>query len=184
MRLSIIDPSSGIQPLTNKDDTIILCVNGEIFNYKELKKEFLHYNYKTESDCEVILALYETIVKYKNIIIIIITIDNNKLEHNQIVYLMSKLNGQFSFILHDTENNMVLVARDPFGITQSYYGMDDMGNVHIASEIKALQDCITVNFMPNGNYLYFDATQPNLNQLIIFKIHKMVIGLNLIIILI
>jgi asparagine synthase (glutamine-hydrolysing) len=168
MRLSIIDPSSGIQPLTNKDDKIILCVNGEIFNYKELKKEFLHYNYKTESDCEVILALYETMVKYKkynnnN------NIDNNKLEHNEIVYLMSKLNGQFSFILHDTENNMVLAVRDPFGITQSYYGMDAMGNVHIASEIKALQDCITVNFMPNGNYLYFDATQPNLQPINYFQ---------------
>jgi len=194
MRLSIIDPSSGIQPLTNKDDKIILCVNGEIFNYKELKKEFLHYNYKTESDCEVILALYETMVNYKNYKnnnsdnidnnnscsydTINDTInnndnrsnsDNNKLEHNEIVYLMSKLNGQFSFILHDTENNMVLVARDPFGITQSYYGMDAMGNVHIASEIKALQDCVTVNFMPNGNYLYFDATQPNLQPINYFQ---------------
>ena len=194
MRLSIIDPSSGIQPLTNKDNKIILCVNGEIFNYKELKKEFSHYNYKTESDCEVILALYETMVKYKNYKnnnsdnidnnnscsydTINDTInnndnrsnsDNNKLEHNEIVYLMSKLNGQFSFILHDTENNMVLVARDPFGITQSYYGMDAMGNVNIASEIKALQECVTVNFMPNGNYLYFDATQPNLQPINYFQ---------------
>ena len=66
MRLSIIDPNSGIQPLTNQDNTIVLCVNGEIFNYKELKKEFSHYNYKTESDCEVILALYETMLNYKN----------------------------------------------------------------------------------------------------------------------
>jgi len=182
MRLSIIDPSSGIQPLTNKDDKIILCVNGEIFNYKELKKEFSHYNYKTESDCEVILALYETMVKYKNYKNNNSdnidnndnndnrsNSDNNKLEHNEIVYLMSKLNGQFSFILHDTENNMVLAARDPFGITQSYYGMDAMGNVHIASEIKALQDCVTVNFMPNGNYLYFDATQPNLQPINYFQ---------------
>ena len=154
MRLSIIDPSSGIQPFTNKDDTIILCVNCEIFNYKEIKKEYSTYNYKTGTDCEVILALYEHIKQ---------NIQNtNKLEHNHIVYLMSQLNGQFSFILHDTENDMVLVARDPFGITQSYYGMDEQGNVHIASEIKALQDCVTVNFMPNGNYLYFNATQPKL----------------------
>ena len=170
MRLSIIDPSSGIQPLTNKDDTVILCVNGEIFNYKEIKKNYSNYTYKTGSDCEVILALYENIktnIQTNNTNNINntnnnINENNNKLEHNQIVYLMSQLNGQFSFILHDTVNNMVLVARDPFGITQSYYGMDEMGNAHIASEIKALQDCVTVNFMPNGNYLYFDATQPNL----------------------
>ena len=152
MRLSIIDPHSGLQPLTNQDNTIVLCVNGEIFNYKNLKKEFLNYNYKTGSDCEVILALYEYII----------TNQNDKLEHEQLVYLMSKLNGQFSFILHDTKNNMVLVARDPFGITQSYYGMDKHGGIHISSELKALSQCITVNYMQQGHYLYFNATQPNL----------------------
>ena len=165
MRLSIIDPLSGIQPLTNKDETLILCVNGEIFNYKELKQNFSNYNYKTGSDCEVILALYESIINNKtseNNKTSDNGKNNNKLEHNDIVSLMNKLNGQFSFILHDTKNNMVLVVRDPFGITQSYYGMDEFGNVHISSEIKALQECITVNFMPSGNYLYFDATQPNL----------------------
>jgi len=154
MRLSIIDPKSGIQPLTTQDDSVVLCVNGEIFNYKELKKKYSTYNYKTGSDCEVILALYEDIM------------DNNKdsiLSHSQIVYLMSQLNGQYSFILHDTKNNMVFVARDPFGITQSYYGMDKYGNVHIASEMKALEKCITISVMPNGSYLYFDATNPVLN---------------------
>ena len=187
MRLSIIDPNSGIQPLTNQDNTIVLCVNGEIFNYKELKKEFSHYNYKTESDCEVILSLYETMVKYKNYKNNNIdnscssdnidnnklehndNNDNNKLEHNEIVYLMSKLNGQFSFILHDTQNNMVFVARDPFGITQSYYGMDKNGGIHISSELKALDDCITVNYMPPGHYLYFDATQPKLQTINYFQ---------------
>ena len=154
MRLSIIDPKSGIQPLTTQDDSVVLCVNGEIFNYKELKQKYKYYNYKTGSDCEVILALYEDIM------------DNNKdsiLSHYQIVYLMSQLNGQYSFILHDTKNNMVFVARDPFGITQSYYGMDKYGNVHIASEMKALEKCITISVMPNGCYLYFDATNPVLN---------------------
>ena len=190
MRLSIIDPNSGIQPLTNQDNTIVLCVNGEIFNYKELKKEFSHYNYKTESDCEVILALYETMIKYKNYknnnsdnidnscssdnidnnkLEHNDNNDNNKLEHNEIVYLMSKLNGQFSFILHDTQNNMVFVARDPFGITQSYYGMDKNGGIHISSELKALNDCITVNYMPPGHYLYFDATQPKLQTINYFQ---------------
>ena len=169
MRLSIIDPNSGIQPLTNHDNTIVLCVNGEIFNYKELKKEFAHYNYKTESDCEVILALYETIINNKNDKIEHNQLEHHQLEHHQLVYLMSKLNGQFSFILHDTQNNMVFVARDPFGITQSYYGMDENGGIHISSELKALNNCITVNYMPPGHYLYFNAQEPVLNPINYFQ---------------
>jgi asparagine synthase (glutamine-hydrolysing) len=152
MRLSIIDPKSGTQPLTNQDNSVVLCVNGEIFNYKELKKEFGEYKYKTGSDCEVILSIYESIIGSGNTILI----------HEQIVSLMSKLNGQYSFILHDTRNDMVFVARDPFGITQSYYGMDKFGNIHIASEIKALDKCIKVSVMPSGCYLYFDAKTPNI----------------------
>ena len=154
MRLSIIDPKSGIQPLTNQDDSVVLCVNGEIFNYKDLKKEFSDYKYKTGSDCEVILALYENELKTQTI-----------LTHKQIVSIMSKLNGQYSFILHDTKNDMVFVARDPFGITQCYYGMDKYGHVHIASEIKALEKCINVSVMPNGCYLYFDAKNPILKPI-------------------
>ena len=168
MRLSIIDPKSGTQPLTNQDESVVLCVNGEIFNYKELKKEFSDYKYKTGSDCEVILALYEYIVdgSYSN--------DNrnftqNTLSHAQIVSLMSKLNGQYSFILHDTRNDMVFVARDPFGITQSYYGMDKYGHVHIASEIKALVDCISVSVIPSGSYLYFDAKHPQVKPIHFFN---------------
>ena len=158
MRLSIIDPNSGIQPLTNKDDSLVLCVNGEIFNYKDLKKEYPSYNYKTGSDCEVILALYENILGNDNI-----------LSHSQIISLMSKINGQYSFILHDTNNDMVFVARDPFGITQSYYGMDKYGNIQIASELKALTKCINVSVMPNGCYLYFDAKNPVLKPIPFFS---------------
>ena len=159
MRLSIIDPKSGTQPLINQDNSVVLCVNGEIFNYKELKKEFIEYKYKTGSDCEVILAIYESIVGSNNSI----------LTHDQIVLLMSKLNGQYSFILHDTRNDMVFVARDPFGITQSYYGMDKYGNIHIASEIKALDKCIKISVMPSGCYLYFDAKKPNIIPINFFK---------------
>ena len=59
-RLSIMDPEGGNQPLVNNDESLILCVNGEIFNYKDLKKEYPDYKYKTKSDCEPILALYES----------------------------------------------------------------------------------------------------------------------------
>ena len=163
MRLSIIDPKSGTQPLTNKDDSVVLCVNGEIFNYKDLKKDFSEYNYKTGSDCEVILALYEYYAQSQD------HVHTNILTHTQIVALMSKLNGQYSFILHDTRNDMVFVARDPFGITQSYYGMDKYGHVHIASEIKALDECITVSVIPSGSYLYFDAKTPQVKPINFFN---------------
>jgi len=147
-RLSIIDPESGNQPLTNKDNTLILCVNGEIFNYKELKQLFNAYPYKTGSDCEPILAIYD---HYYN------ETSSTELTHNQIISIMRHLDGQFSFVLHDTRSNMVLVARDPFGITQSYYGMDKYGNIQIASEMKALEGCVKVEVMPAGSYLYFNA---------------------------
>ena len=162
MRLSIIDPQSGIQPLTNQNESVILCVNGEIFNYKDLKKEFTDYKYKTGSDCEVILAIYEYICNNDN------NNNTNVLSHTQIISLMSKLNGQYSFILHDTRNDMVFVARDPFGITQSYYGMDKYGYVHIASEIKALDKCVNVSVIPCGSYLYFDAKNPLLKPINFF----------------
>ena len=167
MRLSIIDPKSGTQPLTNQDESVVLCVNGEIFNYKELKKEYPEYKYKTGSDCEVILALYE--YEYQSQIQKQSQPNTNILQHSQIVSLMSKLNGQYSFILHDTRNDMVFVARDPFGITQSYYGMDKYGHVHIASEIKALTQCIAVSVIPSGSYLYFDAKNPQVTPINFFN---------------
>ena len=59
-RLAIVDPASGKQPLYSQDGTIVLAANGEIYNHLELRKQFEgKYEFKTESDCEVILALYQ-----------------------------------------------------------------------------------------------------------------------------
>jgi len=161
-RLSIIDPESGNQPLVHSysggnrcddiDNQLILCVNGEIFNYKTIKSEISGYNYKTNGDCEPILALYDYYTSE-----IIANGLKNVLNHQQITSLMEHLDGQFSFVLHDTRTNMVLIARDPFGITQCYYGMDKYGNIQVASEMKALEGCIKVEVMPAGSYLYFNA---------------------------
>jgi len=150
-RLSIIDPDGGNQPLKNKDSTVILCVNGEIFNYKQLRQDFPNYPYKTKSDCESILALYD---HYYNETVELC------LNHTQIVAILGNLDGQFSFVLHDTRSGMVLVARDPYGITQLYYGINKYGNIQIASEIKALENCIRVEVMPAGSYMYFNAKHP------------------------
>ena len=145
-RLAIIDPTGGNQPFVN--DSLILCVNGEIFNYKELKNEYPEYNYKSKSDCEPIMAMYSALAQ------------NSTLSHSQIASMIGKLDGQFSFILHDTNTDMVLVARDPFGITQLYYGMTKDGIIQVASEMRVMEDCISVNVVPGGHYLYFDVKNP------------------------
>ena len=58
-RLAIVDPASGKQPLLSEDKKLILAANGEIYNHRALRKQFPDYNFQTESDCEVILALYK-----------------------------------------------------------------------------------------------------------------------------
>ena len=59
-RLAIVDPTSGKQPIISEDGLKVIAVNGEIYNHKNLKNRFAaDYNFRTESDCEVILALYE-----------------------------------------------------------------------------------------------------------------------------
>ena len=82
-RLAIVDPTSGKQPLFTKDGKVVLAVNGEIYNHQELRKEFPDYEFLTQSDCEVILALYR---KYGKDFI-------------------EKLNGIFAFSLYDIEND-------------------------------------------------------------------------------
>ena len=59
-RLAIVDPTSGKQPIISEDGCKVIAVNGEIYNHIQLKEKYTtDYNFKTESDCEVILALYE-----------------------------------------------------------------------------------------------------------------------------
>ena len=62
-RLAIVDPLSGKQPLVSDDNSIILAVNGEIYNHQEIRKAFEgKYSFKTQSDCEVILPLYKNML--------------------------------------------------------------------------------------------------------------------------
>jgi asparagine synthase (glutamine-hydrolysing) len=132
-RLAIVGVHDGTQPLVNDDGTIILSVNGEIYNYKELKKEFTDYNFKTESDCEVIIPLY---LKYGH-------------------EFINKLDGMFSFILYDTNKDILLIVRDHMGITSLYYGYTFDGAFAVASEMKALVDiCIYINTFQPG-YMYY-----------------------------
>ena len=161
-RLSIIDPTSGNQPIISNDGNLSLSVNGEIFNYKELREEYNTYPYNTKGDCESVLALYSKCISDFNDLTI----------HKNIKLLLENLDGQFSFILYDKINNMLLVARDPFGITQLYYGLDSEGNIHFSSEMKALESCEIVNVFPSGNYMYFNVNKPKLQLFNYFNTSK------------
>lgn len=117
-RLAIVDPLSGGQPLLSEDGNIILAVNGEIYNHKELRKEVSpEYLFSTESDCEVLIPLY---LKYGP-------------------NFMDKLNGIFGFTLYDKSRNLLIAARDHVGIIPLYTGHDQNGNLYFSSELKAIE---------------------------------------------
>lgn len=133
-RLSIVDPQSGGQPLYSKDRKLILGVNGEIYNHRDIRAEYDgKYEFLTQSDCEVILALYRE--KGKDFI--------------------EDLNGIFAFVLYDEEKDCYLVARDHIGVIPLYMGWDGFGNHYFASELKALEGtCKRIEFFPPGHYYY------------------------------
>ena len=147
-RLSIIDPASGHQPLKNADSSLFLTVNGEIFNYKELKTKYNDYQYQSASDCEVILALYSHYTSN----------GANIITQSQIIEMLEELNGQFSFVLYDKKNSIALVARDPFGITSMFYGEDENDcYLSIASEVKALEFAHQTYVFEPGHYMLYDT---------------------------
>ncbi len=133
-RLSIVDPESGGQPLYSKDKSLILGVNGEIYNHREIRKEYEgEYEFQTGSDCEVILALY-----------------NDKKEK-----FLDDLNGIFAFALYDEKEDAYLIGRDHIGIIPLYMGWDEFGNFYVGSELKALEGfCTKIEEFPPAHYLY------------------------------
>ncbi|MGB5699845.1 asparagine synthase B [Muriicola sp.] len=132
-RLAIVDPASGKQPLISEDGKLILAANGEIYNHRELRKQFSDtYHFKTESDCEVILALYQ----------------------KKGAAFLDELNGIFGFAIYDTEKDSYFVARDHMGIIPLYMGWDKNGTFYVASELKALEGtCTKIELFPPGHYL-------------------------------
>ena len=144
-RLSIVDPLSGKQPLVSDDRKIILAANGEIYNHKEIRKEFEgKYNFQTGSDCEAIIPLYK---KFR--------------DSGDFTLMIEKLSGIFAFALYDSENDVYLVARDEIGVIPLYQGWDKAGRYYVASELKALEgECQTIEEFPNGHYFYSKDAKP------------------------
>ena len=141
-RLSIVDPRSGKQPLYSKNKDLILAANGEIYNHKELKNKLsIHYDFTTQSDCEIILALYT----------------------EKGTAFLNDLNGIFAFALYDEKTENYLIARDHLGIIPLYMGWDSEKNFFVASELKALEGyCIEIKIFPPGHY--FSSTNSQLTS--------------------
>ncbi|CAN6201373.1 unnamed protein product [Urochloa humidicola] len=136
-RLAIIDPASGDQPLYNEDQSVVVAVNGEIYNHEHLRTQLSAsgHSFRTGSDCEVIAHLYE--------------------EHGEA--FVDMLDGVFSFVLLDTRKSSFMAARDAIGVTPLYIGWGVDGSVWISSEMKALHDeCEHFEIFPPG-HLYTSA---------------------------
>jgi asparagine synthase (glutamine-hydrolysing) len=140
-RLSIVDPASGGQPLVSPDGGVILCVNGEIYNHLHLREQLKgEYEFRTGSDCEVILALYR----------------------KKGVRFLEDLNGIFAFALYDRDQDRFLIARDPIGVIPLYMGSDEEGHLLVSSELKGLEGFATGGYevFPPGHYYYSEDRKP------------------------
>ena len=139
-RLSIVDPTSGKQPLLSADGKLALAVNGEIYNHRELRKNLQQpYEFLTHSDCEVILALYR----------------------EKGINFLEDLNGIFAFALYDKEQDSYLIARDHMGIIPLYMGWDEWGNFYVSSELKCLSGvCNRIQEFLPGHYLWSGDGEP------------------------
>ena len=116
-RLSIIDLSSGTQPIHNEDETLWIVYNGEVYNYPELKQALLlkGHRFYTTSDTEVVLHLYE----------------------EEGPDCLVQLNGQFAMAIWDAKKEELFLARDRVGIRPLYYTILD-GALIFGSEIKSI----------------------------------------------
>jgi len=132
VRLSIIDlSSSGHQPMFSYDDRFCIVFNGEIYNYLELKEEIGDYNYKTNTDTEVIFAAYQ---KWGTA-------------------CLDKFNGMWSFALFDQKENKVFMARDRYGIKPFYYYQNEETLI-FGSSIKSILSVIPESPQEDSQKIY------------------------------
>jgi asparagine synthase (glutamine-hydrolysing) len=138
-RLAIVDPAGGAQPIHSHDGGLVLAVNGEIYNHRELERRLaIPYRFTTGSDCEVLNALHR---------------DGQAPEA-----WLPRLNGIFAFALWDRDARRVVIARDHMGICPLYWGHDVDGRLWVASEMKAIaRMCEDVAAFPPG--CVYDSAQ-------------------------
>ncbi|MCM8824817.1 MAG: asparagine synthase (glutamine-hydrolyzing) [Candidatus Omnitrophica bacterium] len=139
-RLSIIDLTTGRQPISNEDDSIFLVCNGEVYNFKQLRKvlEDKGHIFKTKTDSEVILHLYE--------------------QHG--TQCLKFLRGMFAFGIWDNRKRTLFLSRDRLGKKPLVYSVKD-GDIYFASEIKALLEMdeisIEIDYVAIDLFLTYQA---------------------------
>jgi asparagine synthase (glutamine-hydrolysing) len=127
-RLSIIDLEHGHQPITNEDGTVVIVFNGEIYNYRELRRQLQSrgHRFRTSTDTEVIVHLYE----------------------DEGVSCVKHLDGMFALAIWDSVRHRLFMARDRFGQKPLYYHHRP-GQFSFASEIKAIFEVDSIDRVPN-----------------------------------
>jgi asparagine synthase (glutamine-hydrolysing) len=155
-RLSIIDVTSGKQPLFNEDGTVSVSYNGEIYNYQELVNELklLGHVFKTNSDTEVIVHAWE----------------------QWGTECLDRFRGMFAFALWDRNQRCLFLARDRLGVKPIYYAVSPKGDLVFASEIKAIlqhpeisrafdnhaiEDYLAYGYVPEPRSIYRDIKKLN-----------------------
>lgn len=116
-RLSVIDLPGGQQPIFNEDRSCAIVFNGEIYNYRELRRDLLpRHQFRTESDTEVILHLYE----------------------EKGLQTAEQLKGDFAFCIWDSRQKLCYLSRDPLGVKPLFYALSQPGNLVFSSEMACL----------------------------------------------
>ena len=153
-RLSIIDLQTGHQPVSNEDGTVWVVLNGEIYNFKELRLELKGrgHRFSTTSDTETIVHLYE--------------------DHG--ARAVEKLRGMFAFAVWDSKRRTLLLARDRIGIKPLFYALFP-GGIAFGSELKSLlqlpQTERRLNWASLGHFLTFGCTSSA--ESIVNGVHKL-----------
>ena len=133
-RLKINDLSDdGNQPIIYNG--IYLICNGEIYNSNELRKEFV-FDWKSNSDCEVLINVY---MRYG------------------FEEMCNKIDGVFAIILYDSNQNLIHIGRDPFGVRPMFFGDNDSNDIEIASEVKCINNSLNANQFPPGHFLTINS---------------------------
>lgn len=114
-RLALVAPEDGDQPFVSEDGQIVLMANGEVYNHRELAASLPGVRLRTESDCEILLHLYEA----------------------RGLDFLDDVRGMFALVIHDRRRDEVVFARDRFGIKPMYHAVSD-GRLVFASELKAI----------------------------------------------
>ena len=166
-RLSIIDVKSGQQPIYSQDGTKFIVFNGEIYNYRELKKELesLGYRFKTNSDTETIIHAFEEF-GYE---------------------CVNKLRGMFAFAIWDSKDESLFIARDRAGIKPLFYSFLNNGKFVFGSELKslllhediskdldisAIDAYLTFGYVPEDFCIFSDINKLKPGHYLVFKNHK------------